>query len=110
MIGIGYVTGPLVNRAVAQAIDRGADTTLDKVNAGRDKFVPRGYQIVPEEIGQTAAFLASDLSSAINATEVLRLFSATNVNRDTDRVRYTTLFFNVARALRLLHFARGGSC
>ena len=70
VIGIGYVTGPLVNRAVAQAIAGGAQTTLEKVTAVRDAYVPRGTQIVPEEVAQVAAFLASDASSAINATEL----------------------------------------
>ena len=70
VIGIGYVTGPLVNRAVASAIAGGANTTLEKVTATRDSYVPRGKQILPEEVAQTAAFLASDASSAINATEI----------------------------------------
>jgi len=70
VIGIGYVTGPLVNRAVAQAISGGADTTIEKVTAVRDSYVPRGQQILPEEIAQAASFLASDASSAINATEI----------------------------------------
>ena len=70
MVGIGYTTGPLVDRAVAQAIRNGANTTLEKVTAARDQNVPRGYQILPEEIGNVAAFLASDLSSAINSAEV----------------------------------------
>jgi len=70
VIGIGYVTGPLVNRAVAQAIAGGASTTLEKVTATRDAYVPRGYQITPEEVAHTAAFLASDLSSAINGAEI----------------------------------------
>ena len=70
MIGIGYVTGPLVNRAVAQAIAGGANTTIEKVTAVRDSYVPRGSQILPEEVAHTAAFLASDLSSAINGTEI----------------------------------------
>jgi len=70
VLGIGYVTGPLVNRAVAQAIAGGANTTLEKVTANRDAFVPRGSQITPEEVANTAAFLASDASSAINGTEI----------------------------------------
>jgi len=70
VIGIGYVNGPLVDRAVAQAIKGGANTTLEKVTAGRDAFVPRGTQITPEEVAHTAAFLASDASSAINGTEI----------------------------------------
>jgi enoyl-[acyl-carrier-protein] reductase (NADH) len=36
----------------------------------RDSYVPRGAQILPEEVAQTAAFLASDASSAINGTEI----------------------------------------
>lgn len=70
VIGIGYATGPLVNRAVAQAIAGGANTTLEKVTAGRDAYLPRGFQVLPEEIANVAAFLASDASSAINATEI----------------------------------------
>lgn len=70
VVGIGYVDGPLVNRAVAQAIAGGAKTTIEKVTAGRDAFVPRGTQVQPDEIGQVAAFLASDKSSAINGTEI----------------------------------------
>lgn len=70
VIGIGYVDGPLVNRAVAQAIAGGAKTTIEKVTAARDAYVPRGTQIQPEEIALTAAFLASDASSAINGTEL----------------------------------------
>lgn len=70
VIGIGYATGPLVNRAVSQAIAGGANTTLEKVTAGRDAYLPRGYQILPEEIANVAAFLASDASSAINGTEI----------------------------------------
>ena len=50
VIGIGYVTGPLVNRAVAQAVAGGADTTIEKVTAVRDAYVPRQTQITPEEV------------------------------------------------------------
>lgn len=70
VIGIGYVNGPLVDRAVAAAVQGGANTTLEKVTAVRDAYVPRGFQIQPEEVAQTAAFLASDASSAINGTEI----------------------------------------
>ena len=70
VIGIGYVDGPLVHRAVAAAVAGGAKTTLEKVTAGRDAYVPRGYQVTPEEVAQVAAFLASDASSAINGTEI----------------------------------------
>jgi NAD(P)-dependent dehydrogenase (short-subunit alcohol dehydrogenase family) len=70
VIGIGYVSGPLVNRAVAQAIAGGAKTTLEKVTATRDAYVPRGRQVLPEEVAEVAAFLASDASSAINGTEI----------------------------------------
>lgn len=70
VMGIGYVTGPLVNRAVAQAIKGGANTTIEKVTAVRDSYVPRGSQILPEEVAHAAAFLASDASSAINGTEI----------------------------------------
>merc|ERR1719326_1350476 len=55
VIGIGYVTGPLVNRAVKNA---GSD--IAKVTAQRDSYVPRGYQGTPQEIANVAAFLASD--------------------------------------------------
>jgi len=65
VISIGYATGPLVNRAVAKV---GADA--DKVNAGRAANVPRGTQLTPEEVANTAAFLASDASSGINASEI----------------------------------------
>jgi len=70
VIGIGYVSGPLVNRAVAQAIAGGSKTTIEKVTATRDAYVPRGTQITPEEVAEVAAFLASDLSKAINGTEI----------------------------------------
>ncbi len=70
VVGIGYVTGPLVDRAVAQAVAGGAKTSIEKVTAVRDAYVPRGYQIKPEEVAHTAAFLASDASSAINGTEI----------------------------------------
>ena len=53
-----------------QAVAGGADTTIEKVTAVRDAYVPRGTQIVPEEVANVAAFLASDLSSGINGTEV----------------------------------------
>ena len=36
----------------------------------RDAYVPRGTQIVPEEIANVAAFLASDASAAVNGTEL----------------------------------------
>eukprot|EP00658_Telonema_sp_P-2_P014990 TRINITY_DN1572_c0_g2_i8.p1 TRINITY_DN1572_c0_g2~~TRINITY_DN1572_c0_g2_i8.p1 ORF type:complete len:296 (-),score=83.38 TRINITY_DN1572_c0_g2_i8:228-1115(-) len=70
VIGIGYVTGPLVNRAVAQAISGGSSTTIEKVTAVRDAYVPRGTQVVPEEVANLAAFLSSDLSSGVNGTEI----------------------------------------
>ena len=65
VLSIGYASGPLVERAVANA---GAD--IDAVYAGRDANVPRGKQILPDEIAKAAAFLASDASSAVNAAEV----------------------------------------
>lgn len=65
VISIGYATGPLVNRAVANA---GAD--IEAVDAARAKNVPRQTQILPEEIAKVSAFLASDASSGINAAEV----------------------------------------
>eukprot|EP00657_Telonema_sp_P-1_P007926 TRINITY_DN2831_c0_g1_i1.p1 TRINITY_DN2831_c0_g1~~TRINITY_DN2831_c0_g1_i1.p1 ORF type:complete len:217 (-),score=62.21 TRINITY_DN2831_c0_g1_i1:124-774(-) len=70
VVGIGYVTGPLVNRAVEQAIAGGANTHIDKVTATRDAYVPRGYQLIPSEVANVAAFLASDQSSGINGTEI----------------------------------------
>lgn len=65
VVGIGYVSGPLVNRAVSQA---GAD--LAAVTAVRDAYLPRGTQGQPEEVAKVAAFLASDDSSLINGTEI----------------------------------------
>lgn len=65
VLSIGYAEGPLVTRAVANA---GAD--MGKVDAARDANVPRGKQITPDEVAQVALFLASDTSSALNATEV----------------------------------------
>lgn len=65
VVSIGYTTGPLVNRAVAKV-----GASLDDVTAARDANVPRQKQITPEEIANVAAFLASDMSSGINATEV----------------------------------------
>lgn len=65
VISIGYAAGPLVTRAVMNA---GAD--MDAVSANRAKNVPRGSQIVPQEVGNVCAFLASEASSGINATEV----------------------------------------
>ena len=46
----------------------GAD--IEAVTAVRDAYVPRGSQIVPEEIANVAAFLASDASAAVNGTEL----------------------------------------
>ena len=65
VVSIGYAEGPLVTRAVNNA---GADH--DAVSAQRDGNVPRGKQITTEEVANVALFLASDASSAINATEV----------------------------------------
>lgn len=65
VLSIGYTTGPLVNRAVAKV-----GASLEAVTATRDGNVPRGVQITPDEIASVAVFLASDASSAINATEV----------------------------------------
>lgn len=65
VVSIGYTTGPLVNRAVAKV-----GASLEQVTATRDGNVPRGQQITPDEIANVAVFLASDASSAINATEV----------------------------------------
>jgi NAD(P)-dependent dehydrogenase (short-subunit alcohol dehydrogenase family) len=65
VIAIGYVSGPLVNRAVANA---GAD--IAAVTAGRDAYVPRGTQGTPMEVAEVAAFLASDNSKLVNAAEI----------------------------------------
>merc|ERR1712048_1240136 len=65
VVSIGYTTGPLVNRAVAKV-----GASIEAVTATRDGNVPRQKQITPEEIANVAAFLASDASSSINATEV----------------------------------------
>ena len=65
VVSVGYAEGPLVDRAIAQG---GADA--EKVNANRASNVPRGAQILPSEVANVAAFLSSDVSSAINATEV----------------------------------------
>lgn len=65
VISIGYATGPLVNRAVAKV---GLDAAT--VDAARAANVPRNKQLTPEEVANTAAFLASDASSGINAAEV----------------------------------------
>tara|TARA_B100000780_G_C21104919_1_gene446102 strand:+ start:26 stop:907 length:882 start_codon:yes stop_codon:yes gene_type:complete len=65
VIAIGYVTGPLVNRAVA-----GAGADIEKVTAVRDAYVPRQKQGTPFEVAEIAAFLASDNSTLINGTEV----------------------------------------
>jgi NAD(P)-dependent dehydrogenase (short-subunit alcohol dehydrogenase family) len=65
VIQIGYVSGPLVNRAVAQG---GAD--INAVTATRDSYVPRGKQGTPEEIANVAAFLSSDASRFVNATDI----------------------------------------
>ena len=65
VIAIGYVSGPLVNRAVANA---GAD--IAAVTAGRDAYVPRGKQGTPMEVAEVAAFLASDNSKLVNAAEI----------------------------------------
>jgi len=65
VIGIGYVNGPLVHRAVAAV-----EADLEAVTNTRDSYVPRHKQGTPEEVAQVAVFLASDSSSIINATEV----------------------------------------
>lgn len=59
------MSGPLVNRAVAQG---GAD--LGAVTAQRDSYVPRQKQGTPEEIANVAVFLSSDESSFINAADI----------------------------------------
>lgn len=46
----------------------GAD--LDSVTKTRDSYVPRGKQGEPEEIANVAAFLLSDESSFINASNI----------------------------------------
>jgi len=65
VVGIGYVDGPLVNRAVASV-----SGDLAAVTATRDAYVPRGKQGTPEEVAKVAVFLASDDSSLINASEL----------------------------------------
>lgn len=65
VVSIGYTTGPLVNRAVAKV-----GASIEAVTATRDGNVPRGYQITPDEVANVAVFLASDMSSGINASEV----------------------------------------
>lgn len=64
VIQIGYVSGPLVNRAVAAV---GGD--LEKVNARRDSYVPRGRQGTPQDVAYMAAFLCSDEASLLNASD-----------------------------------------
>lgn len=69
MLSIGYTSGPLVTRAIDSV--KGADSALhDKVNAKRAGNVPRGTQITPTEIANAAVFLASDMSSGLNAVEL----------------------------------------
>lgn len=65
VIAIGYVTGPLVVRAVEAA---GAD--IGNVTDTRDAYVPRGTQGTPWEVASIASFLASDDSSLINGAEI----------------------------------------
>eukprot|EP00927_Polykrikos_kofoidii_P055499 TRINITY_DN49745_c0_g1_i1.p1 TRINITY_DN49745_c0_g1~~TRINITY_DN49745_c0_g1_i1.p1 ORF type:complete len:334 (+),score=52.52 TRINITY_DN49745_c0_g1_i1:54-1004(+) len=65
VVSIGYTVGPLIHRAMAKV---GAD--VSKRMAIRDAYVPRGRQLVPEEVANVAAFLASDASSGMNAAEV----------------------------------------
>ncbi len=65
VVQIGYVSGPLVNRAVAAG---GAD--ISAVTATRDSYVPRGQQGTPEEIANVAAFLSSDASRFVNGTDI----------------------------------------
>ncbi len=65
VIQIGYVSGPLVNRAVAAG---GAD--IDAVTATRDSYVPRGKQGTPEEVANVAAFLCSDKAAFINGSDI----------------------------------------
>lgn len=65
VIQIGYISGPLVNRAVASA---GAD--IEKVTASRDAYVPRGKQGTPEDVAKVAAFLASDDAHFINGSDI----------------------------------------
>lgn len=42
----------------------------EAVRNKRDSCVPRGKQGTPEEVAAVSAFLASDASSFINATEI----------------------------------------
>ena len=65
VIQIGYVDGPLVNRAVAAG---GAD--IAAVTATRDSYTPRGRQGTPLEVANVAAFLCSDEAAFVNASDV----------------------------------------
>ena len=65
VVQIGYISGPLVNRAVATA---GAD--IGAVTATRDSYVPRGVQGTPEDVAKVAAFLACDDSQFINGADI----------------------------------------
>ncbi len=64
VIQIGYIDGPLVNRAVAAG---GAD--IDKVTARRDSYVPRGRQGTPADVANMAAFLCSDEAHLLNGSD-----------------------------------------
>jgi 3-oxoacyl-[acyl-carrier protein] reductase len=64
VIQIGYINGPLVNRAVAAG---GAD--IEMVTARRDSYVPRGKQGTPADVANMAAFLCSDEASLLNGSD-----------------------------------------
>lgn len=64
VLQIGYISGPLVNRAVAAV---GAD--LEKVTAKRDSYVPRGRQGTPADVAYLAAFLCSDEANLLNGSD-----------------------------------------
>ena len=64
VIQIGYINGPLVNRAVAAG---GAD--IEKVTAVRDSYVPRGRQGTPADVANMAAFLCSDEARLLNGSD-----------------------------------------
>ncbi len=64
VLQIGYINGPLVNRAVAAG---GAD--IEKVTAVRDSYVPRGKQGTPADVANMAAFLCSEEAALLNGSD-----------------------------------------
>ena len=65
VVQIGYINGPLVNRAVAAA-----EGDINKVTETRDAYVPRGKQGQPADVANVAAFLCSDQASFINGSDI----------------------------------------